>query len=82
MPMLAVGAAFDFHSGKSPQAPNWMQYNGLEWLFRLWQEPQRLWKRYLVLSPMYLVFVFLQWIGIREIDPAKSQAPVDFVRYG
>jgi N-acetylglucosaminyldiphosphoundecaprenol N-acetyl-beta-D-mannosaminyltransferase len=44
---VAVGAAFDFVSGNKPQAPLWMQRNGLEWCFRLGQEPRRLWRRYL-----------------------------------
>ena len=46
--MMGVGAAFDFHTGRLKQAPRWMQENGLEWLFRLTQEPKRLWRRYLV----------------------------------
>jgi N-acetylglucosaminyldiphosphoundecaprenol N-acetyl-beta-D-mannosaminyltransferase len=46
--VVGVGAAFDFNSGVSRQAPVWMRENGLEWLFRLIQEPRRLWKRYLV----------------------------------
>jgi exopolysaccharide biosynthesis WecB/TagA/CpsF family protein len=45
---LCVGAAFDFHAGTKAVAPEWMQRRGLEWLFRLYQEPKRLWKRYLV----------------------------------
>jgi exopolysaccharide biosynthesis WecB/TagA/CpsF family protein len=44
---VAVGAAFDFVAGTKPQAPRWMQHNGLEWTFRLASEPRRLWKRYL-----------------------------------
>jgi N-acetylglucosaminyldiphosphoundecaprenol N-acetyl-beta-D-mannosaminyltransferase len=44
---IAVGAAFDFIAGEKKQAPRWMQRNGLEWLFRLAEEPRRLWKRYL-----------------------------------
>ena len=48
MPMMAVGAAFDFHAGLKPQAPRWMQRSGLEWSFRLATEPLRLWRRYLV----------------------------------
>jgi N-acetylglucosaminyldiphosphoundecaprenol N-acetyl-beta-D-mannosaminyltransferase len=52
--MLGVGAAFDFHTGRVKQAPPWMQRNGLEWLFRLGQEPQRLWRRYLVGNPVFL----------------------------
>lgn len=45
---VCVGAAFDFHAGTKPMAPTWMQRRGLEWLFRMTQEPRRLWKRYLV----------------------------------
>jgi exopolysaccharide biosynthesis WecB/TagA/CpsF family protein len=46
MPILCVGAAFDFHAGTLRQAPAWMQRAGLEWLFRLVMEPRRLWRRY------------------------------------
>lgn len=46
--LVAVGAAFDFHSGNKKQAPPWMQRAGLEWFYRLATEPRRLWKRYLV----------------------------------
>jgi len=46
--MVGVGAAFDFIAGTKKQAPKWMRRSGLEWLFRLWCEPQRLWKRYLL----------------------------------
>lgn len=52
--LIGVGAAFDFHAGKTPQAPAWMQRNGLEWLFRLSREPARLWKRYLLITPRFL----------------------------
>ena len=48
MPLIAVGAAFDFHAGKLPQAPELLQRLGFEWLFRFAHEPRRLWKRYLV----------------------------------
>ncbi|MCH7230154.1 WecB/TagA/CpsF family glycosyltransferase [Glycomyces sp. L485] len=52
--LFGVGAAFDFHAGLIPQAPPWMQRNGLEWFFRLTKEPKRLWRRYLVNNPAYL----------------------------
>jgi len=52
--MVGVGAAFDFHAGRTRQAPGWMQRNGLEWLFRLAVEPARLWKRYLLVTPRFL----------------------------
>lgn len=45
------GGLFDFLSGKSPRAPVWMQNFGLEWLFRLLQNPKHLWKRYVVTNP-------------------------------
>ena len=59
--MLGVGAAFDFHTGRVRQAPSWMQKNGLEWLFRLFMEPKRLWKRYAKHNPRF-VFLFLKQI--------------------
>lgn len=46
--IIGVGAAFDFHAGAKKQAPRWMQRSGLEWLFRLHQEPRRLWRRYIL----------------------------------
>lgn len=46
--LIAVGAAFDFHTGRVKQAPKWMQRNGLEWFFRLTQDPKRLWRRYIL----------------------------------
>ncbi len=52
---LGVGAAFDFISGKIKQAPPWMQKHGLEWLFRLIQEPKRLWRRYLLLNCQFVL---------------------------
>jgi N-acetylglucosaminyldiphosphoundecaprenol N-acetyl-beta-D-mannosaminyltransferase len=58
--MMAVGAAFDFHAGTVRQAPKWMQDRGLEWLFRLIQEPQRLWKRYLFTNT-YFIYLFLKY---------------------
>lgn len=57
--MMAVGAAFDFHAGTVKQAPKWMQNAGLEWLFRLIQEPRRLWKRYLVTNSLF-IYLFLK----------------------
>jgi N-acetylglucosaminyldiphosphoundecaprenol N-acetyl-beta-D-mannosaminyltransferase len=66
--ILAVGAAFAFHAGKVKQAPLWMQRSGTEWLFRLGQEPRRLWKRYLVSN-----FTFL-WLLAREAMVGKRRA--------
>ena len=55
--MAGVGAAFDFLSGAKPQAPIWLRNNGLEWLFRLFTEPRRLWRRYLVNNARFLVYM-------------------------
>lgn len=62
--MLGVGAAFDFLAGVKPQAPAWMQRAGLEWLFRLMSEPRRLWKRYLLNNPRFIVLALAQTLGI------------------
>jgi len=54
---LCVGAAFDFLAGNKKTAPAFMRRHGLEWLFRLIQEPRRLWKRYLVTNSIFLALV-------------------------
>lgn len=64
MPILTVGAAFDFHAGVVPQAPPWMQARGLEWLYRLASDPKRLWRRYLLLTPRYLPLITAQSLGV------------------
>ena len=55
--VIGVGAAFNFHSNRVRRAPAWMRSNGLEWLHRLGSEPQRLWRRYLLLGPEFMVRV-------------------------
>jgi N-acetylglucosaminyldiphosphoundecaprenol N-acetyl-beta-D-mannosaminyltransferase len=65
-PMLVgVGAAFDFHAGLVPQAPPWMQALGLEWVFRLAQEPRRLWRRYVRYNPRFVAGFARQFAGTR-----------------
>lgn len=54
---VAVGAALEFASGRLRRAPRWMSEHGLEWLFRLSQEPRRLWRRYLVDDPRFLAIL-------------------------
>jgi N-acetylglucosaminyldiphosphoundecaprenol N-acetyl-beta-D-mannosaminyltransferase len=71
-PLICIGAAFDFHSGRIPQAPSWMQRSGLEWLFRFVQEPSRLWQRYLLLNPLYLLLLSAQLGGFLP-DRATSE---------
>jgi N-acetylglucosaminyldiphosphoundecaprenol N-acetyl-beta-D-mannosaminyltransferase len=55
--LMGVGATLDFIAGTMPRAPRWMSASGLEWLFRLVREPRRLWKRYLVRDPRFLVIL-------------------------
>ncbi|MBD2101545.1 WecB/TagA/CpsF family glycosyltransferase [Leptolyngbya sp. FACHB-261] len=69
MPILAVGAAFDFHAGTLSQAPKVLQDSGLEWLYRLVQEPRRLWRRYVILNPLYLWNIALQLFGWKRFIP-------------
>jgi N-acetylglucosaminyldiphosphoundecaprenol N-acetyl-beta-D-mannosaminyltransferase len=64
--MIGVGAAFDLLSGRVRQAPRWVQRSGFEWLYRLAQEPRRLWKRYLKNNPLFVWRVFLQLTGLRH----------------
>jgi N-acetylglucosaminyldiphosphoundecaprenol N-acetyl-beta-D-mannosaminyltransferase len=70
--MIGVGAAFDFLADKKRQAPGWIQGSGLEWLFRLVHEPRRLWKRYLIGNPRFVVLFAGQLI--REGGRARSTA--------
>ena len=64
--LIGVGAAFDFHAGLVPQAPAWMQKRGLEWAFRLLQEPGRLWKRYAKHNPRFVAGFAQQWAAERR----------------
>ena len=78
-PVLAVGAAFDFHAGTLSQAPAWMQDYGLEWLYRLIREPRRLWRRYLILNPIFCWNILMQilrpgWFDRRyDVRPESRQ---------
>ncbi|OLB74559.1 MAG: glycosyltransferase [Actinobacteria bacterium 13_2_20CM_2_71_6] len=69
MPLLAVGAAFDYHAGQLRKPPEWMQRYGLEWLWRLGLEPGRLWKRYLLLNPAYLARLAAQKTHVWKATP-------------
>jgi len=52
--LMGVGGLFDFYSGKTRRAPRWMREIGLEWLYRMLQEPGRMWRRYVVGNPLFL----------------------------
>lgn len=70
---LGVGAAFEYHAGTVRRAPPWMQRHGLEWLYRLRQEPRRLWKRYLVTNTLFMVGIAAQLL--RRVVRPKQNAP-------
>jgi N-acetylglucosaminyldiphosphoundecaprenol N-acetyl-beta-D-mannosaminyltransferase len=61
--LIAVGAAFDFHSGRKRQAPRWMMHAGLEWFFRALTEPRRLGPRYLRDNPVFIWNMLRQAMG-------------------
>lgn len=64
--LVGVGAAFDFHAGIKKQAPLWMRRSGLEWLFRLVTEPRRLWRRYLINNPLFVLLALSQMAGLKR----------------
>ncbi|MBD2015930.1 WecB/TagA/CpsF family glycosyltransferase [Microcoleus sp. FACHB-53] len=82
MPVMAVGAAFDFHAGRISQAPVFMQRWGLEWFYRLMQEPTRLWRRYVFLNPLYISLFILQFFKVVYFNPANAKPPREDMRYG
>lgn len=69
---VGVGALFDFMAGAVPRAPAWVQSLRLEWLYRMMQEPRRLWRRYLVGMPLFLLRVGKQWIGGARVSGAME----------
>ena len=64
--LVGIGAAFDFHAGLVPQAPAWMQNVGMEWIFRLAQEPRRLWRRYARYNPRFVYGFLGQYVRHRR----------------
>ena len=66
--MIGIGAGFDYLAGNTKHAPLWMKNASLEWLYRLIQEPKRLWKRYLVTNTLFLWYVFLELTGLRKFE--------------
>ena len=66
---VAVGASLDFLAGRVKRAPRWVSKAGLEWLFRLLQEPGRLWRRYLIKDPRFLYVLLRQLAAVRRTGP-------------
>ncbi|MDG4803943.1 WecB/TagA/CpsF family glycosyltransferase [Micromonospora sp. WMMD980] len=80
MPLMAVGAAFDYHAGLLRNPPPWMQRAGLEWFWRLGLEPKRLWRRYVILNPAYLARLAAQKTGVWRATPPPpaTERPATF----
>jgi exopolysaccharide biosynthesis WecB/TagA/CpsF family protein len=80
LPVMAVGAAFDYHAGRLRPAPLWWQRRGLAWLWRLGLEPRRLWRRYLILNTQYLVCLAAQKLRLWRPRPpvAADNQPEPF----
>jgi N-acetylglucosaminyldiphosphoundecaprenol N-acetyl-beta-D-mannosaminyltransferase len=66
--VVGVGAAFDLNSGRIRQAPRWMREHGLEWFYRLQQEPRRLWRRYLLYGAEFLLNVGFELLNLRKYN--------------
>ena len=81
IPMIAVGAAFDFHAKLQPEAPLWLQENGLEWTYRLAREPRRLWRRYVLLNPLFLSLLLLQMLRLRSFTSKAPEGVIQHVGY-
>lgn len=64
--LCQIGAVFDFYAGNVRRAPAWMIQMKLEWFYRLIKEPRRMWKRYLVYSPLFFWYLLLFFVGIKK----------------
>ena len=82
LPVVAVGAAFDYHAGLRREPPAAIQRMGLQWLHRLIQEPGRLWRRYTVTSASFVGLVALQALGLQRKDPSTLPAPTAEALHG
>jgi N-acetylglucosaminyldiphosphoundecaprenol N-acetyl-beta-D-mannosaminyltransferase len=73
--LVAVGAAFDMLSGRRKQAPRLLREHGLEWFFRLLQEPRRLWRRYLVYGSKFIAYLLLESLRLKNFQVSGSPLP-------
>jgi N-acetylglucosaminyldiphosphoundecaprenol N-acetyl-beta-D-mannosaminyltransferase len=82
MPMLAVGAAFAYHAGVLEEPPAFIQRSGLQWLYRLVQEPGRLWKRYLFTNSQFVGLFLAQWLHLWRPELQDCEPPLTEIRFG
>lgn len=82
MPILAVGAAFDYHAGLLKDSPAYLRRLGLMWLHRFLQEPRRLWRRYLVTNPLFVALFLAQWLHLWRPRLENTTPPGGNIRFG
>jgi exopolysaccharide biosynthesis WecB/TagA/CpsF family protein len=82
MPVIAIGAAFEYHAGLVDEPPQWIQNRGLQWAYRLVQNPKRLWHRYILLNPEYLARLLAQKLRLWNPDPNRTVRPTGVVGHG
>jgi N-acetylglucosaminyldiphosphoundecaprenol N-acetyl-beta-D-mannosaminyltransferase len=63
---MGVGGSFDIIAGKTKRAPIWMQNCGMEWFFRIVQEPRRMWKRYAKTNPIFVWMVLKEYVSLKS----------------
>lgn len=74
--LVGVGGAFEINAGLIPRAPKWMQNSGLEWFYRLWQEPARLAGRYLKSLPLFVILAMIELfrVHLSGVDQSREAA--------
>lgn len=75
LPVVSVGAAFDYHSGAMKEPPEFVQRWGLQWLYRFAQEPRRLWRRYGLLNPLFAALLCMQKLRLWKPKPGSGIPP-------
>jgi N-acetylglucosaminyldiphosphoundecaprenol N-acetyl-beta-D-mannosaminyltransferase len=82
MPVMAIGAAFDYLAGLLQEPPAWVQRSGLQWAYRWAQEPRRLFKRYALTNPVFVTLLAAQATHVWKPDPESTEAPKLEMLYG
>jgi N-acetylglucosaminyldiphosphoundecaprenol N-acetyl-beta-D-mannosaminyltransferase len=72
--MLAVGAAFDIHTGRIKDAPYWMKFAGVQWCHRIYQDPSRLWRRYVVNNPRFVYHLIREFLGLATYEATSEKS--------
>lgn len=77
---MGVGGLFDFYSGRLPRAPLWVREIGMEWCFRMWQEPGRMWKRYIIGNNVFLYHIIRERFCRKGMDAGPKSPSFDVPR--